>query len=255
MTTGESMKKMGNNIIIASVIITLWIVCFILTVSIIDLFFPDLFSFEEPYEYDYESRYYDFDLTQNETDFSFLITVVSESDHKLQTNTSNLDLSLLVPNQTESLSVLDYQTTKDFIKHHEYYSYDCERTPAEINFSIIFLISITYFDNDEDKYISKGDYFIIEIKDLDKNESFNLSQYTYEKVVFRLSNDYRRGYLTLNKQPSELQQSPEESSVDASSTITAHRIIHFILIFSSIIFIGFLLYYLSKLIKNKKDNT
>jgi hypothetical protein len=247
------MKNGENNITIIALVVSLFIVCIMLIISIILLIFPDWSLINEPY-HDLEFSYYELDLTQNESDFSYKIDIVSRDGKKVQTNSSRLNLERLVDNvQTDSLSVADYETTKKFVKHIQYYSYNRDRIPPEINFSINFSISITYTDSDKDEYISKGDYFILKIKDLDKNESFNLSQYHYQIYYFQIFTEQNTcGRITLNERP----PSPYDPIV-MSETVSAEGppLCPTIFITISIILIGFQLYFLSKLIKDRKDKT
>jgi hypothetical protein len=67
----------------------------------------------------------------------------------------------------------------------------------EINLSS----SITYFDLDDDNYISKDDCFIILFKNVDNNEFINLSQYKKEWFNFYINDedDNCMGMLKINR--------------------------------------------------------
>lgn len=246
------MKNGENNITIIALVVSLFIVCIMLIISIILLIFPDWSLINEPY-HDLEFSYYELDLTQNESDFSYKIGIISRDGKKVPTKDSYLDIDQLMDyDQTNSLSVSKYNSTKEFVKHIHYYDFEYERIPQEINFSITFSTSVTFFDSDADKHLSKGDYFIIKIIDLDKNETFNLSQY-HDEIHFQILTEHNScGRITLNERP----PSPYDPIV-MSESVSAEGPplcpVIFITIFT--ILFGFQLYFLSKLIKDRKDKT
>ena len=107
------MKKHGNNIIIVAVVISLFTVCFLLMISVVALLVPDSPLFYEPYDDGLDISYYSLDLTQNETDFSYKIGIISRDGKKVPTKDSYLDIDQLMDyDQTDSLSVSEYNSTK-----------------------------------------------------------------------------------------------------------------------------------------------
>ena len=200
------MKKNKNKPLIVAFTISLFITIFLLFLSISFLLFPDSQMFNEPYYEEPEYPYYTLKTIQNLTDHTYKIEVISEPTQKLDTRNVYLTLDRLIKtNALKDYSVDYFRQTRVFFKQYIHYSYDCDRTPAEINISINLSTSITYIDSDNDKYVSKGDYFSLTIKNSDSNESINLSQYEYEEFDFRIYTDENElcGFIILNQRPTD----------------------------------------------------
>ena len=141
---------------------------------------------------------FDYEYKQNQSDYSYQITVVKASGPKLKTEIGKIRIDDVVNNAlTEPISINDFKSTKEFLKNN-------------------LSISITYFDSDNDDYLSKGDFFIISFKDIEKNEFFNYSQYKYGEFDFCIKNEdgHICGCITINERYSEI---PGPSSEVASS--------------------------------------
>jgi hypothetical protein len=243
------MKKDDNTTTISIAIYMIIVLCillfFIITIYIIPFYSP---YYKPDYYDDIEFSYYELDLAQNESDFSYKIDIASRDGSKVLINNSKLEINELIEyDQNDSLFIGDYRITTEFIGQQRFYLDDYHDTYNVINISI----SVTYFDADEDEYLSKGDYFILKIKDMDRDGPINLSQYYYEEFdLYLFDEDDGIGSVTLNERP----PSPYDPVVMSESVEAEGNLVcHFMLIIIIIILIAFQVYFLVKLNKNKKE--
>ena len=237
---------------ISSTIISLFIVGFLLIISLFTLFIALSLVSNNDY-YVSGNTYYNFKKSQNDNDFSYKIDILSIDGKNLPTNNIYIDLDRLVDyDRPENLTIAEFNSTKGFIKKIKHYSYDIDRIPQEISFSITLSISITYFDSDDDKYLSMEDYFIIKIIDLDKNEPFNLSKHYYTEFTFLIFTTQRScGSITLNERPIGLDEFGIMSSSNSSSISVCLLIFGTICIILIVLQISIFI----QLLKNKGSKT
>lgn len=157
---------------------------FILFLSVDMILYPDSIIMDKFID-DHEIHgitNYELDYTQNETDYSYQIDVTKVTGPKLNTDVIRLELHELM--FRTSLPIEDYKSNKEFQTNKSMELSEEGHPYIKLNLST----SITYFDSDEDNYLSKGDYFIISIWNMDSNKSFNYSHYKYEQLDFNIFN-------------------------------------------------------------------
>ena len=249
------MKIDKNKLTNFSILISTILVCIMLVISLTTLIFPDSHIFFKPYSHTHnypERSYYKFDLTQNQTDYSYMIKIESREGQKIPTNNSYIILHDLVDDeQTESISIADYKTSNKFFFKYNNISSSCPSSyPPIRNFFKNISISVLYYDEDNDGNLSKNDWFLLNFFDLDKNETYDLNQIQFKEYDFIIKSEGGDiiGITTLNENPPN-PYGPVETSVTVSSDSPPICLLINLYLF---ILLVIHLYFISKIIKNRK---
>lgn len=128
---------------------------------------------------DFQSIYYEMEFTQDTDDFSYQIYITEEADLLQTFNNVWIDIHHDKGkfSTNNSLKLEDYLSTqKILVKYIE--NPDWTKSYKDQDFTNLSLI-ITYFDNDNDEYLSTGDSITLKVENTDNMENYNLTNFTF----------------------------------------------------------------------------
>ena len=123
---------------------------------------------------------YDLNATQNMSTYSYKINVASIEGEPLKDDNLKLAMRMFGTKITEeSLFIVDYASTKNITFEKNYIEgFEVPENSTSTNFSI----SITYFNSNNDDKLSVNDFFMVEIKNKDNGQYYDLQNFRFEIV-------------------------------------------------------------------------